>query len=227
MKAFRVIILFLCLGQVACDNDGAENMNEGPLTPELVAPEDNVLLQSTLVTFQWNSVTDPEGEAITYNLQVSTKPDFTNIIFSNTLTEPRYETTLEIGKYYYWRVRAKDASNNTSEFSRRQNLIVADPAILNYPPFPPDLRFPELDEEIDINQARLGWTGFDIDDTDLVYDVYLGTEFGNLTLGAENIETTEVTLNLDPEPFYYWRVEAKDPSGQITSSPIWWFKSAE
>lgn len=224
---YYVIVLFtLCFLYWACDNseDGL-TANESPSIPELLSPVNFALIDSPGVTFLWNPAIDPEGESITYNLQLSTRADFTNILFSDLLHDPSIEMTLEKGVFYYWRVRAIDASNNTSDFSERQNLVISDESIVNYPPFAPELRFPALNDEVDVNQVRLGWIGFDIDDSDLLYNIYIGTEFGNLTLYAEAIEEMEVTLNLDPAEVYYWRVEVSDALGQLSSSPVWWFKS--
>lgn len=225
MKRYLIFLLLIGLTFWECDNSDSPELNLEPEVPVLVSPEDYQLLNSTSVTFQWNSVMDPEGEEVTYNLQLSENAEFTRVRFSDELSGTSFSTILVPGRFYYWRVRAIDASKNSSEYSKRKNLIIQDEAIKNYPPFPPDLRFPDLDEEIDVNQAKLGWESFDIDDSDLIYNIYLGTEFGNLTLYAEDIEENEVTLNLDPAEFYYWRVDVIDPLGQVSSSPIWWFKS--
>lgn len=221
-----IILVLYALVQTGCENDGPDGINEVPTVPVLITPDNYSLMESPAVTFSWEPSTDPEGEEITYNLQLSTKPDFTSIVFSDQLYAATYQTNLSKGIFYYWRVRARDASNNTSEFSNRQNLFIDEESIENYPPFAPERKFPELDEVIDIDQAQLGWTSYDLDDTDLVYNIYLGTEFGNLKLYAESLQETEVTLNLEEADLYYWRVEVIDPSGQASISPVWWFKSS-
>ncbi|WP_224490428.1 fibronectin type III domain-containing protein [Robertkochia flava] len=226
MKNNLFIITISLLFLYSCSKEDPNAENEVPTIPILLSPANNSLVDGVNVTFSWEGSSDPEGEEISYNLQLSDEADFTHIIFSDELNENGYTTELTKGKYYYWRVRAKDASNNTSEFSPRQNFVVRDELTSNYAPFAPEKRFPDLDEAIDIDQAKLGWTCFDVDDTDLEYNIYLGTEYGNLPLYVEGINTTEVTLNLDDGSVFYWQVEVTDPSGQTAISPIWWFKSS-
>ena len=220
------MVLVLLFSFYSCTKDEPNIENKVPTVPVPVSPENYSLVNDASVTFSWQHATDPEGEELHYNLQLSDSPDFTNILFTDELSGNSFTTVLSKGKSYSWRIRAKDASNQTSEFSPRRDFIIRDETIENYAPFAPDKRFPELDESIDISQAKLGWISHDVDDTELIYNIYLGTEYGYLPLYLKNIEATEVTLKLDAASVYYWQVEVIDPSGLRAKSPVWWFKSS-
>lgn len=86
-----------------------------PLVDEKAEPE---------AYFDWESVTDDSGP-VTYDLQVATDADFTNILVNKTeLTTSEYtltegeklESTSE-EEPYYWRVGAVDAASNASDWS--------------------------------------------------------------------------------------------------------------
>jgi hypothetical protein len=82
--------------------------------------------------FDWDDVTtDIDGHSekslpITYQLQVSTDENFTDIVLDikdietseYTLTEDEaLESTSDETPYYYWRVRALDAASNASKWT--------------------------------------------------------------------------------------------------------------
>ena len=61
--------------------------------------------------FSWKAATDPEGDSVSYHIQVSDSGAFTSpIIDKQGLTQTEYtsETDL-IGTAFYWRVRARDS----------------------------------------------------------------------------------------------------------------------
>ena len=98
-----------------------------PLLPDLDTKA------SSKAEFDWRDVTDA-SLPMSYELQVATNSQFTEdsivlykigITTSNyTLTdEEKLESTSEDAPYY-WRVRAKDAASNASDWTQRQRLIV-------------------------------------------------------------------------------------------------------
>ncbi|MBL7473511.1 fibronectin type III domain-containing protein [Robertkochia sediminum] len=225
---FRVGLVILLLSVAlfwSCERDDPPAINEVPSAPIPQSPENYSILTGKTVLFTWNAAKDPEGQKISYNLQLSTNADFTEIIFSDVLHTPGHEITVPDSGFYFWRVRARDDSKKTSAFSERQNFCIASSEITNYPPFPPERRFPELDEVVNPDQVDLGWSAFDLDDTSLSYNVYVGTEYGSQNLVAQDITEDAITLKLEEADVYYWKVEAIDPSGNRTESPIWWFTS--
>ncbi len=90
-----------------------------PPAPALIIPQAGTKARS-MATFEWTPVTDPSG--VTYNLQISTKQDFSVMLVSKTgLTQPTYTLTsdeklkaVNSNNPYYWRVKAIDGASNES-----------------------------------------------------------------------------------------------------------------
>jgi len=78
-------------------------------TPVLYSPENEETEVPTNPELSWS---DSEG-AISYNLQIATDADFTNIIFEQTGIEEAFfnASGLENNTVYYWRVKPCDISN--------------------------------------------------------------------------------------------------------------------
>ena len=56
---------------------------------------------------------DPDGDSLTYTLEVSPLEDLSSPIILSGLTEPKGEVQLVSGVIYYWRVTASDGKNST------------------------------------------------------------------------------------------------------------------
>jgi hypothetical protein len=98
-----------------------------PFTPVLSAPANAALLGSGRVHFTW---TGPRG-AVSYQIQVSDNPDFTSTIIDAATKIASYETGTDLAsRGYFWRVKAKDEFNDSSDWSVPGTLTVdADPPI--------------------------------------------------------------------------------------------------
>ena len=69
--------------------------NNAPSTPSLVDPTNNLLCIDNTVAFQWNAATDPDGDAITYQIQVSKNNQFTEIVQTLNGSETTRSISLE------------------------------------------------------------------------------------------------------------------------------------
>ncbi len=84
--------------------------NRPPTTPQLVAPTENEVLQSIEAVFEWTS-TDPEGDAITYTIELRNDQNDDVLLFEN-ITEATYTySPLILGAQYFWQVSATDGIN--------------------------------------------------------------------------------------------------------------------
>ena len=103
--------------------------NSAPPVPTLSSPINNAATTDQTPTFSWTSVTDPNGDPVTYEIQVDDSSDFSSpLSLSPTmtgLTGTSYTTTttLAIGTTYYWRVRATDGAT-PSAYSSPFALLV-------------------------------------------------------------------------------------------------------
>ena len=74
------------------------------LRSELISPENNELLKTIHVWFEWKQ----EPDASQYNLQISRDPLFSNLVQDINITKPLYieKNVLDWNTAYYWRVRS-------------------------------------------------------------------------------------------------------------------------
>ena len=95
-------------------------------------------------------------------------------------------------------------------------------AIANYLPFSATLISPENGETITTTDIVLTWEGNDPDDDEtelLEYAVYVDT--ANLPVQeVANMLTTETHTETLTTGVYYWKIQSKDPRGNISNSEI-------
>lgn len=87
-----------------------------PTIPNLISPVDSLNTQDTLITFIWNSSTDPWSGIDYYEVKISYDLTFTSIYF-DTNTVDTTINTIFADSLYFWRVRAIDKAANSSEWS--------------------------------------------------------------------------------------------------------------
>lgn len=233
MKKFLYIAI---IGMViwSCGGDGddpppVDPENNAPSTPTTIYPQNNELCIDNAVNFQWNASTDPDGDAITYTVEVSESSAFSPIIQTKTTSTTSVSISLDKGTVFYWRVRAKD-SEDSSDNSSANQFYTEGEGIVNHLPFSPDLDTPALDETVSTATANLEWTASDVDTGDtLTFDVYLdssNTPIDPTTIVAENHTTTNFTTGtLTASTTYYWKVVVKDDKGGETIGQVWNFKT--
>ena len=98
-----------------------------PFTPVLSAPENAAMLGSGHVRFAWTGASG----ASSYRIQVSNNPGFAPAAVDTTTATASYETGADLASgSYFWRIKATDAFNNSSEWSAPGSITVdADPPI--------------------------------------------------------------------------------------------------
>ena len=53
-------------------------VNNAPTVPTLVYPTNNLLCIDNVLDFDWNASTDPDGDSVTYQVQVAKDAGFSN-----------------------------------------------------------------------------------------------------------------------------------------------------
>ena len=78
----------------------------------LVSPPDEDTLSSLEPTLIWRKAKDPDpGDVVKYDLYYDIIPDFSTAVVLANLTDSTYTTPqLEIGIFYWWKVKAKDTN---------------------------------------------------------------------------------------------------------------------
>lgn len=221
------VISLLLLSCGGGDDSAKTVKNTAPTVPTLVAPTNNKLCINNTVSLEWNTSTDAENNPITYQLQIATDNQFTQIVKTSESSLPTQTATLSKGVAYYWRVKATDSKNASSNYSATYSFYTEGVAVSNHLPFMPQLTLPELNATISGTTASLSWTASDVDANDvLTYDVYLGTV--NTPTAKVGTALTAASFNtgaLLPATNYYWKVVVKDNKGGETIGQVWSFKT--
>lgn len=227
------LYLLLTLLTVSCGGGGSDREdpapvpNTAPTVPTLVGPADKSICISNAVTLSWNASTDAQNDAVTYQIQVATDNQFTQIVSSGNSSTSTYSLTLDKGKAYYWRVKAQDSKNAGSDYSSFFSFYTEGTATVNHLPFMPELVKPVENGTVASGTVDLEWKASDVDASDvLTYDLYWGTDRTNLQNSKLNHSTkTHQLTTLAANTTYYWKVVVKDGKGGETIGQIWSFKT--
>ena len=222
----KLIIPSLVIISCGGGDSGDSTPNAAPTVPSLVSPTNQSLCISNALTFTWNKSTDSQSDAITYQIQIATDNQFTQTVNTSNTSNTSFTITLDKGKAYYWRVKATDSKNASSEFSSVNSLYTEATATSNHLPFMPQLVKPSLEASV-ATTVDLEWSASDVDTSDvLTYDVYWGTSASSLTSSKTNLTTKTAQLTgLQSGTTYYWKVIVKDNKGGETIGQIWNFKT--
>jgi hypothetical protein len=90
---------------------GRTYTNIRPAFKGLVSPSNGTTLEMLRPTFEWLPASDPEGDVLSYQIQVSRAPDLSApIIDQDGIYVTNFTSPVDlVGQSFYWRVRAIDA----------------------------------------------------------------------------------------------------------------------
>jgi hypothetical protein len=229
MKKF-IYIAAISFSLGSCGGGGGDEptpppvVNTSPTVPTLSAPVNNSLCIDNVVNFQWNASTDSQGDAITYQIEVSKNAQFNPLAHNVTSTTASKSITLEKGVAYYWRVKATDNKSAASNYSATFNLYTEGVGITNHLPFSPVLVSPALNSVQTAATVNLQWTASDVDASDaLTYDVYFGTANPPTAIVSSNQSANSLNRTVIASTKYYWKVTVKDGKGGQTVGQVWSF----
>jgi len=229
MKKF-IYIAAISFSLWSCGGGGGDEptpppvVNTAPSVPTLTAPANNSLCTDNVLNFQWNASTDSQGDAITYQIEVSKNTLFSQNSHTQTSTTTSKSITLEKGIAYYWRVKATDSKSAASNYSTTFNLYTEGVGITNHLPFSPVLVSPALNSVQTAATVNLQWTANDVDATDaLTYDVYFGTASTPTVIVSSSQSANSSNRTVAASTKYYWKVVVKDGKGGQTVGQVWSF----
>ena len=147
----KISFLFLLFIAFSCSKDDNEAVmepedpivqNSAPSTFDLLGVTDNAVEVDVLPTFNWNAASDPDGDAVTYDLYLDTGAT-ADELYAENLTNTTFEVTerLALLENYVWRVVAKDSkgastSSTTHSFDTR-TIRFSTTALTDNAPFGP------------------------------------------------------------------------------------------
>lgn len=194
--------------------------NRAPSTPTQSTPTNNQLCIDNVVQFNWNSSSDPDGDAVSYELQIATDNQFGQNLQTKTSSSTSTSVTLNKGVAYYWRIRAKDSKNAFSSYSSTFSFYTEGDGEGNHLPFSPDIVTPALNSVVQQATTTLEWTASDVDNDPLTFDVFFDTVNPPTTKVGDNQSETSLNVDLASSLNYYWKVVVKDDKGGVTIGQV-------
>lgn len=225
-KNTYIYLVFALLLVYSCGKeDEPENMQ--PSIPTQIFPLNNTLCVDNAINFQWNASQDPEGDALSYRIQISDNVNFLTVIENVTVSnENATVITLEKGLSFFWRVKAIDEDNAESEYSEVSQFLTEGDPESNHLPFIPELISPDIDAIVSGTSTTLSWKSSDVDGDPLTFDVYLDTKTDPTTKVSENqTSTIYEAINLTANTTYYFKIVVKDDKGGVTIGQVWRFST--
>lgn len=227
-----IVILCMLLGVLSCsknnDSSSEEKQNVKPEAASLEFPLANsecvggeiVNTSKSKITFKWRLAKNADE----YELKLKNLETAATTGYKTANTE--LTITLDRGTAYSWYIislNASSAEKNQSEIWKFYNAGVG---VSSYAPFPADDVEPVTGAEVAYRSdgITLKWSGNDVDNDILEYDIYLG-ETSTPVLYKENITTDNVeNVSVNMNTRYYWKVKTIDKQGNVSYSDVFQFK---
>lgn len=191
--------------------------NQGPNQPSNPSPANGAGNQPTSLTVSWSGG-DPDGDSVTYKVYLDTSATPSTLRCTTTQTQCSVNN-LQSSTLYRWRVRAED-EHGAVTWSPTWSFTTQG---TNSPPFEPSNPSPSNGATNQATSLTLSWSGGDPDGAIVTYNTYLDTSSNPSTLRCSGTQTQCSVSNLNHATTYKWRVEAEDPEGLETPSPVWSF----
>ena len=229
-----IYLLLISFSLLSCGGAGGDDTNppvpepanNKPTDPSNSKPTNNLLCIDNDLTFEWNGSTDADGDAISYQLQVATNNQFSkNLQSINNISLTSTHLSLNRGIAYYWRVKAIDSKNASSDYSSAFQFYTEGDGALNHLPFLPAIVEPSIHAIVQSTSTTLSWTASDVDNNPLFFDVYFDTVNPPVSIISENQSGITLDVNLSASTDYFWQVIVKDDKGGVTIGQVWNFKT--
>ena len=198
------------------DTDVALNllMNSPPPSPSWILPNETAEQNPRLA---WSSVTDKDGDPVTYYVQIGTTPLGQDVLIrSSTGANNFFDVSQPLPfRDYYVQVWARDPYFFSHVYQEKMSIKQD----ANSPPRPPSMIMPNFTREI---FPKIEWAGaYDLDGDDLTYYIQIGLISGTgdvvpkRPIGSENYYQLETPLARGSE--YFVQVWSFD--GKVESFP--------
>ena len=225
MKTYLLIFL-LCVATISCKKKPIETINP-PTKATLSLPANNEACTSGTISssalssilFKWSASQNTESYELTIkNLE-------NGAVITQTTSTTELAVTLTRNMPYSWFVTAKSSKIATTAVSETWKFYNVGEAASVFAPFPADLTFPKMAQRITPTAGKLAltWTGSDVDNYILNYDIYLGTTTTPALIKAAQIGLTLSDVAVNASTTYYWKVITRDNRGNTSDSGIYIF----
>jgi hypothetical protein len=223
MKRYLFIVL-LSLG--SCKKEAIPD----PEPALLIGPENNnrcntavrISDQKSQVNFSWQ--TAPNADK--YELVI--RDIVTNVDQKKETIRLFSSIVLDRGKQYAWWVNSKSEQTETITKSEVWTFYLEGIQTSSHFPFPAKLISPQNNTQVSLENGALTlkWEVVDLDGDIESYDVYMGASPDDLILAAENLTSNSISASLDADQSYYWKVLTRDQEGNVSNSPVGYFRTS-
>jgi len=170
---------------------------------------------SSKILFKWNAAEHADKyEIVVINLLNKQK-------VTESTTNTQFEFTLARNTPYSWSVTSMSSKTDAFTGSEIWKFYNAGQGMLSYAPFPAEILSPLNGTSIVAVNGKiiLSWSGSDVDNDILNYDVYLGQ---NSNPGLLTEKLTQPLLNdvTVVKGNYYWRIVTRDQQGNTSDSGL-------
>lgn len=221
MKKVNIILTLLLI--LSCSKDEG---NPNPSATSLIFPDNNqecnqgvdISATQSTVTFRWSA----SAKTDSYDVFLKNLNTLSTISLSSLTTE--LAITIDKGTPYSWYVISKNMKVLETAQSETWKFYNAGDPIASYAPFPADLIAPAMASTLTgITSQNLSWSGSDIDNDIVSYDVYF--DISNPPTALEgNTSSSNMDVTVAAGNTYYWRVVTKDSQGNNSQSEIFEFR---
>ena len=179
----------------------------------------NPTLNESTVFFEWEPNNNAESYTLTIeNLDTGNVTQYETIDFIFSVTIARATAFRWFVTYNY---------QNEIEQSAIWNFYNAGSGAQTYAPFPAEIISPSMAQTIPATSSvTLEWSGSDVDNDIVAYDVYFGTN-NEPNINSTNITVTELEFSVVPNTIYYWNIVTKDAEGNTSESGVYQFRISE
>ena len=218
LKYFSFLFILTACGRYEPLEIGGSVINP-PGKSTLIAPANNKTCETGIsvsdtkseVTFTWGTSADTN----TYDLKI-TDLNSSTITNKTGLSTTTTKVTLDKGVPYSWNITSKSTASTTTTASDTWKFYLAGTGIVNYAPFPADLKTPASGSTVTRDgdgKVAFTWDGSDPDTGDtLKYTLYVDKTDGKQTPPTAQTDLTAKTASvaLEAATTYYWRVKTSD-----------------
>ena len=219
---------------ISCGGGGGDDTGGGgggggggpvdPPTPPgkatLVAPANNKTCETgtsvsdtqSTVAFSWNA----SASTNTYDVRI-TNLDTSTATNKNGVSSTSTTATLDKGVPYSWKVTSKNTSSTTTTGSDTWKFYLAGDGVVNYAPFPAELKTPASGSTVTLSdgKATFTWEGTDPDSGDtLSYTLQADKDKDAVktdpSIVVSNLSAQTADVELEAATTYYWRVKTSD-----------------
>lgn len=225
MRNFVIPLVWLVVALIP----GGCNRNEGPANPEpalLIFPEnlsecttgiDRGNTQSR-VTLEWQAAANTFDYEVT--VQNLSNPGDRRVLVTSETTQ---EVILSKGVAYSWSVLSRNEDESLTARSEEW-MFLNGGNLQSYPPFPADLQAPlageRLAHPINSGQVSLRWSVRDLDNDITRVEVFFSDDEDPLLFETVTANSSSLSVPVNPDTRYYWRIRVEDSRGNSALSNI-------